>query len=579
MKRLLLLFFIVNILFVALSCSDRSSRHIITSLQEIGDMVSVNPDFAKSLLESLVDSIDRDDNITLDAHACFEKMKIEYRLGIDLDDYEELTRVADYFSKKGSVNEKLLTIYFLGLYYIDQGDMPLALDNLNQCVVIIDDNEDKIDLVQASKVYSQLFRIFHEQKLPYYEIDALQKAKYYSERANDDYLTAWYEDLMIRPYSLLGQVDSVIAVSERTANMYYAMGLDSIGNIKQENSLLEYVTTGQLEKAKRCIEIYETGSGLFDAEGNILDGHEIYYYVKGLYCLETGQYREAEKLFRKLFKFDKDINDLEAAYRGLLLLYKKVNNLDSIGKYAQLYCEINDSLQIKNKNAEVSRMQAAFNYEMHKQKSEKLAQTVRKQQKMMWISIIAFIVVAIVSGESFRRYKNKKIQEYLEEKDHYNEKIALIQKLNSDKEAQKKIIDNLIAETKQLKNAIDSEVKTEQTDSDSCQNEKLVHNLHIKALKPIDASQYFDDDKWHDILKYAEKTDSRFVSYLYQRDLSLMEKKVAVLIRLDFSDNEIMALLDCSYGSSYSNCKLRINKKLFKTESAKRLRYYISKWK
>lgn len=578
MKKLFLLFFIICILVVPQSCSDGTRRNVENYLHNLSAAISINPDSSRTMLTYLKDSLWGGD-ITRDPHLCFEKLKIEYQLGMDHDDYDELNLVADYFSKRGSVNDRLLSSYFLGLYYVEHGDMPSALDVLNRCAEIAENNEDKIDLVQASKVYSQLSRIFHEQKLPYYEIDAMKKAKYYSDRANDKYLSLWYEELMIKPYSLLGQLDSVIVVSERIANMYYAMGLDSIGNIKQRNALLEYVTTGQIEKAKRCIEIYEAGSGLFDEEGNILDGQEIYYYIKGLYCIETGQNREAENLFRKLFKYDKVINDLEAAYRGLLLLYKKENKLDSIGKYAQLYCEINDTLQIKNKNAEVARMQAAFNYEMHKQKSEKLAQTVKKQQTMMWISIIAFIVVAIFLGESFRRYKNKKIQEYLEEKDHYNEKIALIQKLNSDKEAQKKIIDNLIAETKQLKSAIDSEVRTEQTDSDSCQNEKLVHNLHIRALKPIDASQYFDDDKWHDILKYAEKTDSRFVSYLHQRDLSLMEKKVAVLIRLDFSDNEIMALLDCSYGSSYSNCKLRINKKLFKTESAKRLRYYISKWK
>ena len=577
MKKLFLLFFIICILVVPQSCSDGTRRNVENYLHNLSAAISINPDSSRTMLTYLNDSLWGGD--INDPHLCFEKLKIEYQLGLNHDDYNELNLVADYFSKRGSINDRLLSNYFLGLYFIEHGDMPSALDVLNRCAEIAENNEGKIDLVQASKVYSQLSLVFHEQKLPYYEIDALKKAKFYSDRANNDYLSVWYEGLMVHPYNLLGQHDSVIAVSERTAQKYYDMGLDSIGSINQANALFEYISTGKLEKAKHCIDIYENGSGLFDEEGNIIEGNEIYYYTKGLYCLETSQYRQAEKLFRKLFKYDKVTNDIEAAYRGLLLLYKKENKLDSIGKYAQLYCEINDTLQIKNKNAEVARMQAAFNYEMHKQKSEKLAQTVKKQQTMMWISIIAFIVVAIILGESFRRFKNKKIQEYLEEKNQYNEKIALIQKLNSDKEAQKKIIDDLIAETKQLKNAIDCEVRTEQTDSDSCQNEKLVHNLHIRALKPIDASQYFDDDKWHDILKYAEKTDSRFVSYLHQRDLSLMEKKVAVLIRLDFSDNEIMALLDCSYGSSYSNCKLRINKKLFKTESAKRLRYYISKWK
>lgn len=574
-KHLLSIIFILLLLF---GCSEGRNPEIEDELIVIKDIIEYDPDSAQILINSIDNNL-QEGKYILDESINYELLKLKYQLGYKFKDYDRIESVANYYDKFGTIDEKLKSQYFLGLYYLDRGDLPMALEKFNSCIKIVDNNNYKSDPILVSKIYSQMSGIFHKQNLSYYEIDALTKARYYSDLAGDSILSLRYEDLLVMPYNYLGETDSVIAISNRTAEKYYKFGLDSIGNIKQENALFAYIQKKDFNKVAQIINIYETGTGLFDDKGNIKNGYEIYYYLKGLYCLEIDKTNEAEHYFRNLLSYKNKINDLEAAYRGLLLLYKKENKLDSIGKYAQLYCEINDTLQIKNKNAEVARMQAAFNYEMHKQKSEKLAQTVKKQQTMMWISIIAFIVVAIILGESFRRYKNKKIQEYLEEKDHYNEKIALIQKLNSDKEAQKKIIDNLIAETKQLKSAIDSEVRTEQTDSESCQNEKLVHNLHIRALKPIDASQYFDDDKWHDILKYAEKTDSRFVSYLYQRDLSLMEKKVAVLIRLDFSDNEIMALLDCSIGSSYSNCKLRINKKLFKTESAKRLRYYISKWK
>lgn len=574
-KHLLSIIFILLLLF---GCSEGRNPILEDELIVIKDIIENDPDSAQILINSIDNNL-QEGKYILDESINYELLKLKYQLGYKFKDYDRIESVANYYDKFGTIDEKLKSQYFLGLYYLDRGDLPMALEIFNSCIKIVDNNNYKSDPILVSKIYSQMSGIFHKQNLSYYEIDALTKARYYSDLAGDSILSLRYEDLLVMPYNYLGETDSVIAISNRTAEKYYKFGLDSIGNIKQENALFAYIQKKDFNKVAQIINIYETGTGLFDDKGNIKNGYEIYYYLKGLYCLEIDKTNEAEHYFRNLLSYKNKINDLEAAYRGLLLLYKKENKLDSIGKYAQLYCEINDTLQIKNKNAEVARMQAAFNYEMHKQKSEKLAQTVKKQQTMMWISIIAFIVVAIILGESFRQYKNKKIQEYLEEKDHYNEKIALIQKLNSDKEAQKKIIDNLIAETKQLKSAIDSEVRTEQTDSESCQNEKLVHNLHIRALKPIDASQYFDDDKWHDILKYAEKTDSRFVSYLYQRDLSLMEKKVAVLIRLDFSDNEIMALLDCSIGSSYSNCKLRINKKLFKTESAKRLRYYISKWK
>ena len=58
-----------------------------------------------------------------------------------------------------------------------------------------------------------------------------------------------------------------------------------------------YLKLGQYDKAKDCILSYEKYSGVFDKNGNIEKGREVFYYDKGLYFMAVNQLDSAECYF------------------------------------------------------------------------------------------------------------------------------------------------------------------------------------------------------------------------------------------------------------------------------------------
>lgn len=573
MNKILGPFFLIFVLSTFASCSKRGNDDVITYLNVIESLSKSTPDSACLLIKDLDNRIANGD-ISLDETTAYEKLKIKYALGLQFIDIDEADKVAEYYSSFGTTNDKLQTRYFLGLYLLDNGDTPRATDQLNKCISMVEDTDDNLDWVLVSKVYSQMSGIYHQKKLPEYELSALKSAIMYAKIAHDSILALRYEEFLVKPYDLWGINDSIISISERCAEKYYEYGLDTLGNIKQENALYGYLVNGDYDKAKKSIEIYEKGSGLFNEEGNIVSGKEVYYYKKGLYYLGTNNTDSASVYFRKLLMFKEDLNNRELAYRGLLLLYKTQNNIDSIGKYAQLYCETNDSVQIIHNSEEISRMQATYNYELHKRRSEQLAYDLEKLRLRTYLYLVVVLIVAILAGQRLWRYKQRRQRDFLYAMKQYNEKMDIIRKLQQDKNTQDMIIAKLTKETESLRTTISNQFEIDEEGFDHRHVQYRLQELHNIAKHPLLAKDSFTDDEWIALLKFEEASDASFMSFISKKELSLMEKKIAVLTRLEFLDNEIMALID-TYGSAFSNCKLRINKKLFGLDTAKQLRFHI----
>lgn len=469
-------------------------------------------------------------------------------------------------------NERLKETYFIGLDYLDNGDSPTALDYFQQCLEIAKEPGFD-DMIQFSKVYSQLSEIYHQQRLLEYELDALLNAMDCALKGRDTLLALRFEEFMVMPYGLLANIDSVISIAERVSKKYYDLGLDTLGNIKQKIALKGYIEKGQFDKARRCIEIYESGSGLFDENGDIKQGYEIYYYHKGLYYMGIEENDSAEICFQKLMRYKEDLNDREAASRGLLMLYRRLNNVDSIGKYAQLYCETNDTVTMKYKSEEISRMHSLYNYNSHKIEAERLSMTVKKQRLEILLSILMIAIISLLSY--FFRKTNRLKMQNLESL--YEEKLQQIDSLCLDKQEQETVINKLKLEAEVLQEKITKDNR-ETIREQGPELENLLSRLHEAAKDPVNGSHLISSSDWQELLFHLELLDHKFIAFIHQKDLSKLEVRATILMRLKFIDSEIMVLLNC-FGSAYSNCKTRINTKLFKTESAKGLRSNITLWR
>ena len=99
-----------------------------------------------------------------------------------------------------------------------------------------------------------------------------------------------------------------------------------------------YLDRGQLVEASSAMKIYDRESGLFDENGEIAHGYELYYYDKGRYMLYEGKLDSSITWFRRAIKAGK----FEGGYKGLMLAFDKKGMKDSVVKYAESFANAND---------------------------------------------------------------------------------------------------------------------------------------------------------------------------------------------------------------------------------------------
>lgn len=346
----------------------------------------------------------------------------------------------------------------------------------------------------------------------------------------------------------------------------------SIGSCK------EYHIKDDYNRAKEIIEIYERGLDIFNEDDNT-PTNEFFLYKKGLYSLGIGQNDSASYYFYRLLERNTSITSKEAAYKGLLMLYRKEHKEDSVLKYSKLYSETYDTTRIIKRSDNILRIQSVYNYNLHKEKANVLLATLEEERHKMDLYIIGFISIVIIIALALFMYLRHKKKERRLLIDLYKEKVKSIKRLNLDNEGKNAIIQQLKDECEALRNTIgDKNLAALMPDGDQVPMDQIVSKLHSLTQDVVNASYSVTSEDWRIFFKQAEKDNPDFYKYIAEKGLSKMEMKVALLLKSEFTDQEVSALLD-SYGSSYTNCKARINSKLFNIDSAKELKKNIFFWK
>ncbi len=73
--------------------------------------------------------------------------------------------VVRYYSKNGSANEKMKSLYLLGCTYRDMGDTPLMLKYFLEATEQADTSKADCDLYTLCSIYGQLADTYHKQLL------------------------------------------------------------------------------------------------------------------------------------------------------------------------------------------------------------------------------------------------------------------------------------------------------------------------------------------------------------------------------------------------------------------------------
>jgi hypothetical protein len=564
------------------ACTD---RRYPTTLVAADSLCAVNPDSALSLLTQYKDSI----QTASKAHRMYYHLLLADAMNksyVDMSTDSILTEVADYYDRHGSANEKMRAHYLLGCAYRDMGEAPMALQAYYDAISYADTTRNDCDVNILIGIYGQMAHLFHLQNLPYDEIWAVNHYIHYVSKTDnpEEYLVA--QKQLIKPYYLLNKKDTVLQIINNTYQ-----SLKSIGSIQKAASTLTtsiyiYIERGEIEKASKALSVFENESGLFDGKGNIAKGREGFYYIKGFYELMTNNIDSAELYFRKAIHYGYN----SEGYKGLLAVYKRKKNADSIFFFANKYEEAQDSLHNRMQTNAIHQMSSLYKYT----RSQNEAARERNRAQRAIILLIAIIMLSIllllIIAFIILRYRKKKKEKEMEI-DSLRKSLVKVKKQRSivqeelrklkerdfegiiaEKEKQErdltKIIEQLQTENKTIRKAV---IATGTNHPDAFIESKIAV-LFIKKAKRKSERPVPTEAEWRMLTsQFCKDNPSMYKFFSDGKGLSLLEQRICILLILGIPEKMISMMTE-SLPSTVSNSKTRANEKLFGKREAHSLK-------
>jgi hypothetical protein len=345
--------------------------------------------------------------------------------------------------------------------------------------------------------------------------------------------------------------DSVILIKEKASDLF-----NRIGNAKRAAQTLapaisSLVEKGEIEKARIYCDIYENQSGLFDDYGNIVEGREIYYYIKGEYYLALHQLDSAEYMFRKELRDSKDVNNQIAGCKGLQKVYEQRRMSDSIAKYANLGYILNDSAYSESEMQNIQKFQASYNYNHHKRLAEDKANAARNAYIAIGFIIVLILFAFVIAWLWLLRHRaEQRLKDTL-----YQQTHSQLEQAQSDlmelRERNKDASDSIrkkVEEIRDLQTQI-AQYKRTQSVKEHVNLEDCLSNATITkelaALLERSPVQAATQSQLRELRKLINEYIPNFYEVLNSsQTLRSVEYEVCLLIRCHFKPSAISKLLD-----------------------------------
>ncbi|MBQ3698478.1 MAG: hypothetical protein II886_01065 [Prevotella sp.] len=319
-----------------------------------------------------------------------------------------------FFDDHGTPNDRLLAHYLLGRAYYEHGEAPMALQCYHDAIYCADTTAADCDYKQLCRVYAQMAQVFYEQGMYREQLVFQHLSSEYGWKGKDTLAALMSYEQESFAYKELGLTDSAIFVIEDVASKYEQYGYPSDAAISLGTIIRTLVNKGEYQKAKNYMELYESNSGRFDSQGNIIHGREVYYSIKGTYYLKTNKLDSAEYYFRKELHDGRDFNNQNGAAIGLAKLYELHHALDSASKYFQYAYEMNDSMFAHTTTQTIERMQAMYDYSRHQEiaRQEKEKASEERNKRLLTAALLVLMVLlttGVLTALYFKRRKEQRL--------------------------------------------------------------------------------------------------------------------------------------------------------------------------
>ncbi len=569
-------FFIIALSSIlVIGCSRNPKAEALLNSAE--ELTGQNPDSALRILDSIdVENLTRKQQMRYYlVHASAQN-----KAYIPFTSDSIMKEVVEYYDSHGTPNEQMLANYLMGRTYADMDNPMVALEYFHNAIERADTTSNDCDYKTLCRIYGQTADLFHMQLLPEYELRDEKLAVKYAWKAKDTLAALQFYEYLTGPYYRMGINDSVISISKTAHGLFLKYGYKERASATWPAAIYTYLTMGQTAEAKSLIDDLMQNAGWTDKNGKFTEEHKGCYNFVGWYYESINKLDSAEYCYREVLKIPLEMPNHEIPLKGLMAIYAKRNNADSVAKYARMYCEYNDSSYMLLSTDKVRRMQAIYDYSHNQQIAAQ--KTVEAEYYKIWISgLIVFILLATyIIYKVYTKQRKKKNNMLRKSQEEYNKTLQQYKKA-------KKEYAQLQNNYKEYKEAKHNEVKKlQQTlsilsgtdDTRNISNEECITETAIvKTLRQYATlGKLPSNADWKEFYEIANKFIPDFIKAISMDEYGLTPREIEIclLIRLNFQTSEIRNLLDIS-SQHITNIRSSINRKLFNDKGAKDLNHNI----
>lgn len=563
-KKLIGILFVGAILLLA-GCGGNGYTPELHTLDSI---VNEKPDSALRLLDSLSTEAQGWSKSQRMRHSLLT-MKAQNKAYVPFTSDSLANDLVSYYDGYGSPNDRILAHYLLGCVYRDLGEAPRAVDSYLDAVNLADTTDTDCDYNTLTAAYSQLAKLYHQQLLLTNEMEARRHASRFSYLDKDTAYAIFQIAKTADVYILMNKKDSAELVIKDTQRLYMQYGYRQKYLQASLTLLYMYVkSSDRLPEAKQLMDQFESESDWFDNHHELPPSKRQYYSYKGQYYERIGLLDSAEYYYRKIYRPNMAPVARDPMYRGLLSVFKKRHQADSIAKYAQLYCEANDSSIAKRDQELTAQMASLYNYNRYQKEAfENENKALEAQNRFLYLCI--FVLLGLLAlmyiGKKLLKWRKEKLLELKSR----SQVVEMLQNEVSQHEREKTQMAEekslLTQENHTLKEEIGQmKIREDVIASENLSDEPIVKQINELAQKPRTMTQA----EWRLLTKTFARYCPELLNDLRLHNANLVMTRVCMLSALNIRHNEQAAFLDMTK-QEVTNAKTAINMKLFNQNSSR----------
>jgi len=538
-------------------------------LRAIDSMISEKPDSALHLLDSLGNEAAGWSKSQRMRHSLLT-MKAQNKAYVPFTSDTIAKDLVSYYDNNGTPNDRVLAHYLLGCVYRDLGEAPHAVDCYLDAVNLADTTSADCDYNALSVAYSQMAKVYHQQLLLTDEMEARKHASRYSYLDKDTVKAIYHIERIADIYLLMNKKDSAELIIKEAQDLYLKHSYRQKVLQASLSLLYMYVKTPErFPEAKLLMDQFESESDWFDSNHELPPSRRQFYSYKGQYYEGIGLLDSAEYYYRKISRPDMKAAQKDPMYRGLLSVFKKRHQADSIAKYAQLYGETNDSSIAKKDQELTAQMTSLYNYNRYKNEAlEKENTALEAQNRLLYLCIFVALGLLVLAyfGKKFLKWRKEKLLELKSR----SQVVEMLQNEVSQHEREKT---QLAQENHTLKEEIGQmKIRENVITSENLSDEPIVKQINELVLKPRTMTQ----EEWQLLTKAFARHCPQLLSDLRLHKANRVMTRVCMLSALNVRHNEQAALLDMTK-QEVTNAKTAINLKLFNQNSSRDISQNIVK--